>query len=121
MSIKHRASTAQRMCEMAMGLSRHCEERQRRSNPSSFAAPWIASLALAVTGRRRSLPLPLPSTSHEIEVAAFVGLQDGLVEQVRVTAPGPFRRCDRRERRAALFQFLVVDQKIDAAFGDIEP
>ncbi len=29
---------------------RHCEERKRRSNPSiRYAAPWIASLTLAMT------------------------------------------------------------------------
>src|SRR5947209_12344970 len=65
--------------------------------------------------------LSLPPTSHEIEIAAFVGLQDGLVEQMRVAAPGPFGRRDGQKRRAPLFQFLGVDQKIDASLGDIDP
>ena len=40
---------------------------------------------------------------------------------MRVTAPGPFRRRDRRQRRASLFKFGGVDQKINASLGDIEP
>src|SRR5262249_40826513 len=32
--------------------------------------------------------LSLPLAAHEIEVAAFVGLQDGLVEQMRIAAAG---------------------------------
>ena len=32
-------------------LSRHCEERERRSNPALILS-WIASLALAMTMRR---------------------------------------------------------------------
>ncbi len=39
----------------AWQLHRHCEERERRSNPSfPLAARWIASLALAMTAFRRS-------------------------------------------------------------------
>src|SRR5712672_4100085 len=67
------------------------------------------------------MSLPLPPTPHKIEIAAFVGLQNGLVEQMRVAAPGPFRRRERRQRRAAFFDLGRVDQKIDASFGDVEP
>src|SRR5712692_10212251 len=68
-----------------------------------------------------SKTLPLPPAAHEIEIAAFVGLQDGLVEQMRVAAPGPLRRRHGRKRRAAFFQFLGIDQNIDRSLGDIEP
>src|SRR6266849_1396202 len=39
----------------------------------------------------RRCHLPLPLGPHEIEIAAFVGLQDGLVEQMRVPPLRPFR------------------------------
>jgi len=46
---------------------RHCEERQRRSNPVFlFAVGWIASLALAMTAERSALVAgsgPLVETS----------------------------------------------------------
>src|SRR4051812_12508991 len=48
--------------------------------------------------------LPLPRAAHEVEVAAFVGLQDRLVEKMRVAAFGPVRRCRRRERGATLLK-----------------
>ncbi len=42
-------------CREHLPQSRHCEERQRRSNPESHdepsCGPWIASLALAMTWR----------------------------------------------------------------------
>src|SRR6185437_15512106 len=63
--------------------------------------------------------LALALSAHEIEVAAFVGLQNGLVEQMRVTAFGPVRRRDRLHRGTSLFQLGGIDQKIDAAFCDI--
>jgi len=34
----------------------------------------------------------LPLSPHEIEIAAFVRLQDRVVEQMRVAAPRPFGR-----------------------------
>src|SRR6185437_9411349 len=48
--------------------------------------------------------LALAFPAHEIEVAAFVGLQNGLVEEMRVTAFGPLRRRHRLHRGTALFQ-----------------
>src|SRR5437899_4268903 len=41
-----------------------------------------------------------PYTTLFRSIAAFVGLQDRLVEQMRVAAPGPFRRRDGRQRRS---------------------
>jgi hypothetical protein len=42
-------------CRKHIWVQRHCEERERRSNHSSFAiAPWIASLTLAMTADARS-------------------------------------------------------------------
>src|ERR1700724_4450115 len=67
------------------------------------------------------IPSVLALAAHEIEVAAFISLQDGLVEQMRIAALGPFRRRRGWQRRAALFQFGGVDQEIDASLGDIEP
>src|ERR1700733_1678856 len=52
---------------------------------------------LALAGRH--FPL-LSLGAHEIEIAAFIGLQNGLKEQMRVAAFGPFRRRQ-FERRAA--------------------
>src|SRR5438876_6829185 len=133
MSIKHRASTTQRMCEMAyMGrLQTTVIARSEATKQSIFAAPWIASPSLSSGAHSRdplarndgetSACVALPSAAHEIEIAALVGLQNGLVEQMRVAAPGPFGRRDGRKRRTALFQFLDVDQKIDASLADIEP
>src|SRR5690242_1846229 len=66
----------------------------------------------------QALPLALPA--HKVEVAAFIGLQNRLVEQVRVAASGPFGRDSRHQRRAALRKLRFVDQQIDAAFRDIE-
>ena len=73
--------------------------------------------ALAMTGKT----LPLPRAAHEVEVAAFIGLQDGLVEQMRVAALGPVRSYPRRQCGTAFFQLGCIDQQIDAALGDIEP
>src|ERR1700754_2466082 len=65
--------------------------------------------------------LPLPLGAHEIEITAFVGLQDGLVEQMRVAALRPFRGRHGRQCRTALFKLGRVDQKVDASFCDVEP
>src|SRR5882762_8112748 len=62
---------------------------------------WMPAFA----GMTAGVPLPLPLSPHENQIGAFVGLQNGLVEQMRVTAFGPFRRRDRRQRRASLFKF----------------
>src|SRR3979490_332880 len=95
MSIKQ---STQRMCGMESPSLRGA---QRRSNPALRrhgllrgachrarirATRWLAMTAEAVACR-----LPLPLAAHEIEIAAFVGLQDGLVEQMRVTALRPVR------------------------------
>src|SRR5882757_3773117 len=70
---------------------------------------------------RSSCSLSLSFAAHEIEIAAFVGLQNGLVEQMRVTALGPIGRYSRRQCGAAFFELRIVDQEIDAALGDVEP
>src|SRR6267142_5033360 len=51
-----------------------------------------AGTLAGMTAVCRQCRLLLPLGPHEIEIAAFVGLQDGLVEQMRVTALRPFRR-----------------------------
>src|SRR6266481_3556754 len=94
-------------CSPVIARARHL--RAQRSNPV-FAALWIASLALAMTGKRRRLTLPPPSFPHEVEIAAFVGLQNGLVEEMCVAAARPFRDRHGLERRAALFQLCSIDQ-----------
>src|SRR5258706_15331686 len=107
MSIGHRALKTQRMCEMmhtaVTARSASDEAIHRRGVTDCFAA-------LAMTGKRCRLELPLPFSPHEIEIAAFVGLQDGLVEQVRVAALCPSRCRDRRQRGAALFQLGRINQ-----------
>src|SRR5260221_11651324 len=66
-------------------------------------------------------PLPLPFAAHEVEVAAFVGLQNGLVEEMGVAAACPFGRRCRLERGASLVGLGVIGQEIDAALFDLEP
>src|SRR5258708_13092459 len=66
-------------------------------------------------------PLPLPLAAHEVEVAAFVGLQNGLVEEMGVAAACPFRRRCRLERGASLVELGVIDQEIYAALFDLHP
>src|SRR5271163_2769031 len=65
LSIEHQAKT-----QCAARLS---------SDVNKVAAP-------ARDGTRRGPRLPLALAAHEVEVATFVGLQDGLVEEMRVTA-----------------------------------
>jgi hypothetical protein len=74
---------------------------------------WMPAFAgmTAVGAQRRRAPhhedyhpallLLLPLAAHEIEIAAFVGLQDRLIEQMRVAAFGPIRRRDGSQRRLA--------------------
>src|SRR5258706_7259706 len=108
MSIGHRALKTQRMCEMmhtaVIARSASDEAIHLRGVMDCFAA-------LAMTGKRCRLELPLALSPHEIEIAAFVRLQNRLVEQMRVAAPGPFRCRDRRQRGAALFQLGRINQK----------
>src|SRR5256885_7811787 len=112
------------MCEMpACGYinGRHCEAQSAKQSillPSG-AMDCFASLAMTVNGEKSRLSLPF--AAHEIEIATFVGLQNGLVEQMRVSALGPFGRLRRRQCGAAFFELGIVDQQIDAALGDIEP
>src|SRR6266480_884511 len=82
-------------------------------------APLSRSMTAAFMRAKKTLPLPL--AAHEIEIAAFVGLQDALVEQMRVAAFCPIHRRRGLKRRAALFELSGVDQQIDASVGDIEP
>src|SRR5260370_41049556 len=109
---------AKRICETGKYgrvHCRHCEERLRRSNPSSRSHGLLrgpchrarvhATRWLAMTGK-----LPLPLRAHKVEIAAFVGLENGLVEQMRIAAFGPFRRRCRRECRAALLELGRIDQ-----------
>src|ERR1700694_2018767 len=142
MSIKQRAK---RRCEMEEGPHLLPSLRGAPATKQSiFAAPWIASRSLssgahsrdplarndeaaaitgcsAFAGMTTFVPSVLALAAHEIKVAAFIGLQDGLVEQMRIAALGPFRRRRGWQRRAALLQFGGVDQEIDASLGDIEP
>src|SRR5258706_16341641 len=100
MSIGHRAFKTQRMCEMM-----HTAVIARSVSDEAIhlrgVTDWFA--AFAMTGKRCRLELPLPFSPHEIEIAAFIGLQDGLIKQVSVAALCPFRCNDRRQRREALF------------------
>src|SRR5437879_8553045 len=83
----------------------------------AFPEYWMPAFA----GMTTLDPLLLAPSPHEVEIAAFVGLQNGLVEEMRVAAPGPFRRGDGLERRTALVEFGGIDQEIDASLLDIEP
>src|SRR5258707_5565408 len=135
MSIKHHAPGTQRRCEMAWlafnDRPRRCQRRhhprkrmiQYSMTPRLYLLAWDCWMPAfagmtAVYARedvlRMKRPLPLPLAAHKIEIAAFVGLQDGYVEQVRVAAPGPSRRRGGRQRRAPLFQLSGVDQEGDA-------
>src|SRR5258705_13453099 len=71
LSIKHRPLAAHACARWEGSIP--VIARSAATKQSTFAAPWIASLALAMTGKRRSLPLAFPSAAHEIEIAAFVG------------------------------------------------
>src|SRR4051812_13545027 len=79
---------------------------------------FLRSQGRRFTRRVSLLVLPLPA--HEIEIATFVGLQNRLVEQMRVAAPGPIGRNGWCKRRVAFLQFGSIDQEIDAAVRDIE-
>src|SRR5882762_8780622 len=72
-------------------------------------------------GRMNGGSLPLALAAHEVEVAAFVGLQDRLVEEMRVATRRPFGRGLRPQRSAALVELGIIDQQIDAALFDVEP
>src|SRR5258708_9828398 len=133
MSIKHRAPGTQRRCEMAwLAFGDGPRRGHRRHHPrkrmiqysmtprlyliaSECGMPAFAGMT-AVYSRedvlRMKKPLPLPLAAHKIEIAAFVGLQDRLVEQVRVAAPGPSRRRGGRHRRAPLFHLGGVPHEV---------
>src|SRR5258708_11225600 len=120
---------AKRICETGKYgrvHCRHCEERLRRSNPSSRSHGLLrgpchrarvhATRWLAMTGK-----LPLPLRAHKVEIAAFVGLENGLVEQMRIAAFGPVRRHLPRKRGTGFFQLRGADQQINASVGDRAP
>src|SRR5439155_6423963 len=82
-----------------------------------FVCPFADAVLLWIA-RRPSLSFSV--FAHEIEVAAFVGLQDRVVEQPGVAAPGPLGIAGGLERRMALLQLGLVDQEFDAALGHIK-
>src|ERR1700688_3360892 len=102
MSIQHRS-------EVLFGMSEQLSLSKR------LMCDWLRKIASSIASSIASL------ATHEIEVAAFVGLKKGLVEQMRVATFGPVRRGRQFQRRTALFKLSSIDQKIDASFGDIEP
>src|ERR1700694_1212580 len=89
---------------------------------AEYWMPAFAGMTAVLCARRwgyyQEAALPLPLAAHEIEIAAFVRLQDGFVEQMRVAAPGPFRCRRGGKRRAPFFQLGNVDQQIDASLGN---
>src|SRR5216117_3048787 len=99
----------------------HCNEIVNKvSELSARTGQNRRSKAIIVDNSSGAAGLVPALPTHEIEVATFVGLQNRLVEQVRVAAPGPFGRNRRCKRRAALRKLRRVDQEIDAALRDIE-
>ena len=90
MSIKHKGCAN----AAARGLPPHCEGTRARSLRCTLATPGRLSL-LGCCFRAARIDesgvarLPLALAAHEIEIAAFVGLQDGLVEQMRIAALRP--------------------------------
>src|SRR3954467_8720788 len=71
------SNKAQRICE---------NESCKRHHPLTRTTQSFCSSST------KGDPLSLPLATHEIEIAAFVGLQDRLVEQMGVAALGPVRR-----------------------------
>ena len=63
---------------------------------------------------RLAFRLSLSPGAHEIEIAAFIGLQNGFIEQVGVAALRPIRRRQ-LQRRTAPLKLGVIDQEVDAA------
>src|SRR4051794_19989665 len=92
-------------CPIARGLnhSRHCEERERRSNPFLASWPWIASLALAMT--RKAL---LCGCREQQQIA--VGVVDNKISR----APG-FALEFLVERHAGSLKF--EEQRLDLFRG----
>src|SRR5258708_34277324 len=91
---------AKRICETGKYgrvHCRHCEERLRRSNPSSrghgllrgacHRARVRATRWLARTGK-----LPLPLRAHKVKIAASVRRENGPAQQMRIAVVDPFRR-----------------------------
>src|SRR6516164_1374819 len=103
--------------------------RQPYSSPPSlppriFFDHPIAPVGMSIKPRAKTKIaglLPLPFRTQKIEVATFVCLQDGLIEEMGIAAVRPWRSGHWLERRAAPFQFGFIDQKVDAAPFDIEP
>src|SRR5260221_547695 len=73
---------------------------------------WMPAFAGMTKLLRTDCRLSLSFAAHEIEIAAFVGLQNGLVEQMRVAALRPFGRLRRHQCGAAFFELGIVDQEI---------
>ena len=64
----------------------------------------------------KTVTLTLALPAHKVEVAAFVGLQNGLVEQMRVSALGPVRRR-RGLHRGTAFGTIVLHITPESAVG----
>src|SRR5665213_62049 len=75
---------------------------KRNPGPISRYDLLIPDCASLHPGYEAALTLPLGA--HEIEIAAFVGLQNRFVEQMSVAAARPFRRRRRRQHGAAFLQ-----------------
>ena len=88
---------------------------------SAFGRAMDCFACVRMKRKRRNEELSLSLAAHEIEVAALVGLQDGLIEQMRVAAPRPLRCFGGRQRGSALVKFGGIDKKIDASPRDIKP
>jgi hypothetical protein len=59
--------------------SRHCEERERRSNPVLLAAQWIASLALAMTAVMGSRIIKIATSSLDQHSQYLLSRKEPLV------------------------------------------
>src|SRR5436190_413351 len=85
------------------------------------ATKSISFWALMVTiGFLLLLSGALPLRGHEVEVAALIGLENRLIEQVRVAALSPVRRLLWRQQPPPPHQLGVIDQQADAPIGDVE-
>src|SRR2546423_5110675 len=62
----------------------------------------------------------LPYPTQEIEITAFVGLRDVVLEQPRVPAVGPFMRRMRFVGCGALLQYRVVEHQFDRALRPVK-
>src|SRR5258708_39782997 len=98
MSIKHRALKYNAGARWGLPATPSLRGAKRRSNPFFSSRSDELLRCTAMTDKPRRSPLAL--AAHEIEIAAFVGLQDGLVDQSRSAAPVPFRRRDPIHRPA---------------------